>query len=189
MDGARCRIRPVASSLDRFGCPQSAMVGGRVRLPSRWSFIQQLCSGPAFICCSWQPPGIIKIYGGMGAVAQIVFLVGAFLLLTLLLFQDRCGSYRGLSEQEFSTMPMTTGGMAAHHHDAFGYRCGLSLARDRGFGASCRAERRALVRESNGHLVAACFGDPGCDVSFIDRDDAMVRYMEDKNGSSICPRW
>lgn len=129
----------------------------------------------------------IKIYGGeWGAVAQIVFLVGAFLLLTLLLFsgQMRARTRVFLNKNFFNY--------------AYDYReewlriitmlsdtvCGLSLEERVivALGQAVESPSGVLwVRESNGHLVwRASFGDPSCDVSFIDRDDAMVRYMEDK---------
>ena len=129
----------------------------------------------------------IKIYGGeWGTVAQIVFLVGAFLLLALLLFsgQMRARMRVFLSKNFFNY--------------AYDYREEwlriITMLSDTGSGLSL--EERVIVtlgqavespggalwvRESNGHFVwRASFGNPDLDDPLIDCDDAIIRYMEDK---------
>jgi putative PEP-CTERM system histidine kinase len=129
----------------------------------------------------------IKIYGGeWGTVAQIVFLVGAFLLLALLLFSGQMRAHMRvfLSKNFFN--------------HAYDYREEwlriITMLSDTGSGLSL--EERVIValgqavespsgvlwaRESNGHLIwRASFGDPDLDVPLIDRSDAVIRYMEDK---------
>lgn len=129
----------------------------------------------------------IKIYGGeWGTVAQIVFLVGAFLLLALLLFsgQMRARTRVFLSKNFFNY--------------AYDYREEwlriITMLSDTGSGLAL--EERIIValgqavespsgvlwvRESNGHLVwRASFGEPELDVPLVDGGDAVIRYMEDK---------
>lgn len=129
----------------------------------------------------------IKIYGGeWGAVAQIIFLVGAFLLLALLLFSGQMRAHMRvfLSKHFFN--------------HAYDYReewlriiatlsdtdSGLLLEERVIVALSQAVESPSGVlwgRESNGHFVwRASFGDPDIGVSLIDRNDAVIRYMEDK---------
>ncbi|HYE36836.1 XrtA/PEP-CTERM system histidine kinase PrsK [Methylocaldum sp.] len=129
----------------------------------------------------------IKIYGGeWGTVAQIVFLVGAFLLLALLLFsgQMRARMRVFLSKNFFNyaydyrqewlriitTLSDTRSGLLLEE------RVIVAL------GQAVESPSGTLwVREPNGHFVwRASFGDPDINVPHIDRNDPVIRYMEDK---------
>lgn len=129
----------------------------------------------------------IKTYGGeWGAIAQIVFLVGAFLLLALLLFSGQMRAhirvflnknffnyaydYREEWLRIITTLSDTGSGLPLEE------RVIVAL------GQAVESPSGVLwVRASNGHFVwRASFGEPKLDVPLIDRGDVVVRYMEDK---------
>ena len=130
----------------------------------------------------------IKHYGGeWGAVLQIAFLVGAFLVLALVLFsgQIRAKLRIFIREHFFS--------------HAFDYRQEwqrLIATLSAGDGPSSLEERviRALsqviespggilwVREENGNFIwRASLGSPGIDIQELDADDPVVAYLERKD--------
>jgi putative PEP-CTERM system histidine kinase len=129
----------------------------------------------------------IKTYGGeWGAIAQIVFLVGAFLLLALLLFSGQMRArirvfvnknffnyaydYREEWLRIITTLSDTGSGLSLEE------RVIVAL------GQAVESPSGVLwVRASNDHFVwRASFGEPKLDVPLIDRSDVVIRYMEDK---------
>jgi putative PEP-CTERM system histidine kinase len=129
----------------------------------------------------------IRSYGGeWGTVAQIVFLVGAFLLLALLLFSGQMRAYTRvlLSKHFFSH---------AYDYRQEWLRIINTLSDTR---AELPLEERVImvlgeavespsgvlwVREANNQFVRrASFGDPNIPISRIDGHDPVIRYMEDK---------
>jgi putative PEP-CTERM system histidine kinase len=129
----------------------------------------------------------IRVYGGeWGSVAQIVFLVGAFLLLSLLLFsgQMRARMRVFLSKNFFNY---------AYDYRQEWLRIITTLSDTRSdqpleerivmaLGQAVESPSGVLwVREANGHFVQrASFGDPDIDLPLIDRNDPMMRYLEEK---------
>jgi putative PEP-CTERM system histidine kinase len=129
----------------------------------------------------------IRIYGGeWGTVAQIVFLVGAFLLLALLLFSGQMRAY---------TRVLLTKHFFSHAYDyrQEWLRIINTLSDTRSelpleervimvLGEAVESPSGILwVREATNQFVRrASFGDPNLDISRIDGSDPAIRYMEDK---------
>lgn len=127
----------------------------------------------------------IKYYGGeWGTFVQIIFLVGAFLLLALVLFsgQIRASVRLFISKNFFS--------------NTYDYReewLRLIATLSQG-GSGLTLEERVIQalgqvvgssggvlwgREPMGRLVwRASYGDPGIDTRFVDANDPVVRYLE-----------
>ncbi|CAL1238969.1 XrtA/PEP-CTERM system histidine kinase PrsK [Candidatus Methylocalor cossyra] len=127
----------------------------------------------------------IRYYGGeWGAVAQIVFLVGAFLLLALLLFSGQMRAHMRvfLSKNFFNyaydyrqewlriinTLSDTRSGQPLEE------RIIVAL------GQAVESPSGVLwVRESAGHFTQrASFGDPNISIPRIDGSDPAIRHME-----------
>lgn len=129
----------------------------------------------------------IRIYGGeWGTVAQIVFFVGAFLLLTLLLFsgQMRARMRVFLSKNFFNY---------AYDYRQEWLRIITTLSDPRSaqpleeriimaLGQAVESPGGVLwVRETNGHFIhRASFGNPDITIPRIAGDDEAIRYLEDK---------
>lgn len=129
----------------------------------------------------------IRVYGGeWGTVAQIVFFVGAFLLLTLLLFsgQMRARMRIFLSQNFFNY---------AYDYRQEWLRIITTLSDPRSdqpleerivmaLGQAVESPSGVLwVRETNGHFIyRADFGDPNINITRIDGNDETIRYLEDK---------
>lgn len=129
----------------------------------------------------------IRNYGGeWGTVAQIVFLVGAFLLLALLLFSGKMQArmriflsknffnyaydYRQEWLRIITTLSDTRSGQPLEE------RIVIAL------GQAVESPSGVLwAREANGWFThRASFGEPEIDIPRIDANDPVVRYMEDR---------
>jgi putative PEP-CTERM system histidine kinase len=129
----------------------------------------------------------IRVYGGeWGTVAQIVFLVGAFLLLALLLLSGQMRAhFRVFFTKNFFVY--------AYDYRQEWLRIITTLSDTRSgqpmeervimvLGEAVESPSGVLwTREASGHFqFRASFGDPIVPASRIDKDDPVVRYMEQK---------
>ena len=129
----------------------------------------------------------IRVYGGeWGTVAQIVFLVGAFLMLALLLFsgQMRARMRVFLSKNFFNYaydyreewLRIITTLSDTRSNQPLEERVVVALAQ------AVESPSGVLwVREAGGHfLQRASFADPGTSVPRIDGNDQMLRFLGEK---------
>jgi putative PEP-CTERM system histidine kinase len=129
----------------------------------------------------------IRSYGGeWGAVAQVVFLMGAFLLLALLLFSGQMRAHmRVFLCKNFFTY--------AYDYRREWLRIINTLSDNRSelsleqriimaLGQAVESPSGVLwVREANGRLVhRASFGDPDIDIPWLDGNDPVILHLEEK---------
>lgn len=129
----------------------------------------------------------IRVYGGeWGSVAQIVFLMGAFLLLALLLFSGQMRAWmRVILVKHFFNY--------AYDYRQEWLRIINTLSDTRSplpleqrivtaLGQAVESPSGVLwVRESQGRFIQrASHGDPDIDIPHIDGEDPAIRYMEEK---------